>query len=87
MGRENSDGLKIQTTWSLGTARVVTIATARLRCGIPLNPGIARFSGNADVLVGIYIRADEDVGVPGKNAQCPLIPTRNTARRSPQAGP
>ena len=28
--------------------------------------GRARFSGNADVLVGIYIRADEDVGVPGK---------------------
>ena len=26
-----------------------------------------RFSGNADVLVGIYIRADEDVGVPGNS--------------------
>ncbi|HZK82600.1 MAG TPA: hypothetical protein VFC46_16065 [Humisphaera sp.] len=28
--------------------------------------GRARLSGNADVLVGIYIRADGDVGVPGK---------------------
>ncbi|HZK79547.1 MAG TPA: DUF2012 domain-containing protein, partial [Humisphaera sp.] len=28
--------------------------------------GRARFSGNADVPVGIYIKADGDVGVPGK---------------------
>ena len=28
--------------------------------------GRARFSGNADVPVGSYVNADEDVGVPGK---------------------
>ena len=32
--------------------------------GVRVFPGTP--SGNADVLVGIYIRADEDVGVPGK---------------------
>ena len=35
--------------------------------------GGRRFSGNADVPVGSYVNADEDVGVPGKarNAQDP----------------
>jgi len=40
--------------------------------------GRAGFSGNADVLVGIYIRADGNVGVSGK--------TRTPLKRAPEVG-